>query len=86
MIRLRDNLNLIDHPREAGQLAEQVPDTGGCYFVTVRFCTPHQALRHMRAGGQLTSPKTRATVRVSEGFSPRTGISERRESRLFIQA
>jgi hypothetical protein len=33
---LRDNLNLIDHPREAGQLAEQVPDTGGCYFVTVR--------------------------------------------------
>ncbi|GAA6022582.1 hypothetical protein JCM8202_005005 [Rhodotorula sphaerocarpa] len=31
---LRDNLNLIDHPREAGQLAEQVPDTGGCYFVT----------------------------------------------------
>ncbi|GAA5993229.1 hypothetical protein JCM10908_004520 [Rhodotorula pacifica] len=31
---LRDNLNMIDHPREAGQLAEQVPDTGGCYFVT----------------------------------------------------
>ncbi|GAA6034752.1 hypothetical protein JCM8097_001152 [Rhodosporidiobolus ruineniae] len=31
---LRDNLGIISHPREAGQLAEQVEDTGGVYFVT----------------------------------------------------
>lgn len=34
--RLRDNLGIIDHPREAGELADEVPDTGGVYFVTVR--------------------------------------------------
>ncbi|KAJ8291827.1 Glycerol kinase [Rhodotorula toruloides] len=33
---LRDNLGIIDHPREAGELADEVPDTGGVYFVTVR--------------------------------------------------
>jgi glycerol kinase len=37
---LRDNLGIIEHPREAGQLAEQVEDTGGVYFVTVRFIFP----------------------------------------------
>ncbi|GAA5920974.1 hypothetical protein JCM1841_003237 [Sporobolomyces salmonicolor] len=31
---LRDNLHIIDHPRDAGKLADQVPDTGGVYFVT----------------------------------------------------
>ncbi|BGP27637.1 glycerol kinase [Rhodotorula toruloides] len=31
---LRDNLGIIDHPREAGELADEVPDTGGVYFVT----------------------------------------------------
>ncbi|GAA6013092.1 hypothetical protein JCM10207_006169 [Rhodosporidiobolus poonsookiae] len=31
---LRDNLGIIEHPREAGYLAEQVEDTGGVYFVT----------------------------------------------------
>lgn len=34
MYRLRDNLGLIDNPREAGEMAEEVPDTGGVYFVT----------------------------------------------------
>lgn len=33
--RLRDNLGIIEHPRQAGELAEQVEDTGGVYFVTV---------------------------------------------------
>lgn len=32
--RLRDNLGIIDNPKEAGELAEQVDDTGGVYFVT----------------------------------------------------
>lgn len=31
---LRDNLGIIDNPKEAGELAEQVDDTGGVYFVT----------------------------------------------------
>ncbi|GAA5911628.1 hypothetical protein JCM5296_001617 [Sporobolomyces johnsonii] len=31
---LRDNLHMIEHPRDAGKLAGEVPDTGGVYFVT----------------------------------------------------
>jgi glycerol kinase len=34
--RLRDNLEIIKETREAGELAAQVEDTGGVYFVTVR--------------------------------------------------
>ena len=40
LCRLRDNLNIIEHPREAGKLAEMVEDTGGVYFVTVRRLEP----------------------------------------------
>ncbi|SCZ96498.1 BZ3500_MvSof-1268-A1-R1_Chr8-2g10237 [Microbotryum saponariae] len=32
--RLRDNLGLIKNAKEAGELAEEVEDTGGVYFVT----------------------------------------------------
>lgn len=44
MNRLRDNLGIIDHPREAGELADEVPDTGGVYFVTVRRAAPSSTL------------------------------------------
>ncbi|GAA5905268.1 hypothetical protein JCM6882_003732 [Rhodosporidiobolus microsporus] len=57
---LRDNLGIIDHPREAGQLAEQVEDTGGVYFVT-GFSGLFAPYWDMRATGMLIGLSTYTT-------------------------
>ncbi|GAA6059553.1 hypothetical protein JCM10212_000609 [Sporobolomyces blumeae] len=58
---LRDNLNMIEHPREAGKLAEQVPDTGGVYFVT-GFGGLFAPYWDMRATGMIIGLTTFTTI------------------------
>ncbi|GAA5972814.1 hypothetical protein JCM11641_003953 [Rhodosporidiobolus odoratus] len=57
---LRDNLGIIEHPREAGQLAEMVEDTGGVYFVT-GFAGLFAPYWDMRATGMLIGLSTYTT-------------------------
>ncbi|GAA5865544.1 hypothetical protein JCM8547_007642 [Rhodosporidiobolus lusitaniae] len=57
---LRDNLGIIDHPREAGALAEQVEDTGGVYFVT-GFAGLFAPYWDMRATGMMIGLTTYTT-------------------------
>ncbi|BGP51682.1 Glycerol kinase [Rhodotorula kratochvilovae] len=57
---LRDNLNMIEHPREAGQLAAMVEDTGGVYFVT-GFSGLFAPYWDMRATGMMIGLSTYTT-------------------------
>ncbi|BGP20182.1 hypothetical protein JCM10213_000733 [Rhodosporidiobolus nylandii] len=57
---LRDNLGIIEHPREAGQLAEMVADTGGVYFVT-GFAGLFAPYWDMRATGMMIGLSTFTT-------------------------
>ncbi|KPV73429.1 uncharacterized protein RHOBADRAFT_50130 [Rhodotorula graminis WP1] len=57
---LRDNLNIIEHPREAGKLAEMVEDTGGVYFVT-GFSGLFAPYWDMRATGMMIGLSTYTT-------------------------
>ncbi|GAA5998912.1 glycerol kinase [Rhodotorula paludigena] len=57
---LRDNLGMIEHPREAGKLAEQVEDTGGVYFVT-GFSGLFAPYWDMRATGMMIGLSTYTT-------------------------